>query len=385
MNVFSAFDGTACGYVALERAGIKVDNYIASEIDKPAMFISNKNYSNIRQVGSITELTRNQILDLPKIDLFIGGSPCQGFSVAGKMKGSSTKEGIDITSLAQYLELKELGFEFDGQSYLFWEYVRVWKILKSVNPDLKFLLENVKIVKKWLPMFNETMGMEPHKINSRLVSAQNRVRYYWTNIPNVTQPEDKGIVLKDILESNVDEKYYAGENLQKGYEGGSQLNPNYKSQANTIHDGDKSGTICAGTHGYANGYIEAPKILCGASRGRYIVDGKRQDGKMKTAGLTQQMLEIRPDEKTNCLTTVGKDNLVVIGLNHGDRVPLSGVKSVKGENISPTYRRFTPVECERLQTLPDNYTEGVSDSQRYKMLGNGWTVDVIAHIFKNLK
>jgi len=325
-NVVSLFDGMSCGQISLNKAGIKYDNYYASEIDKHAMNVALDNYPNTKMLGSVIALTEEDLLSLGKIDLLIGGSPCQGFSVAGNMKGSVTKEGIDVVSLEQYLDLKEKGFEFDGQSYLFWEYMRVLSIVKPKY----FLLENVRVTKKWLPMFNKAMGIEPIMINSRLVSAQNRVRYYWTNIPNVEQPADRGIILTDILEDIVGEEYQQG------------------------------------------------KVLCGASRGRYIVDGKRQDGKMLTAGLTQQMLEVRPDKKTNCLTTVAKDNLVVMGLEHGDRIPLLEIREA-------TYRKFTVTECERLQTVPDGYTEVVSNTQRLKMLGNGWTIDVIVHIINNLK
>lgn len=382
MNIVSLFDGKSTGYDSLVDAGIEIDNYYSSEVDKYANAVSRYNHPDIIRLGDVRLITKEQLLTLPKIDLLIGGSPCQGFSVSGKMKGSITKEGIEVVSLEQYLNLKEKGFEFDGQSYLFWEYVRIWKILKPKN----FFLENVRVSKKWLPMFNDTMGVEPIFINSKIVSAQSRPRYYWTDIKGVEMPEDRGILLKDILEDEVDEKYNAGKKLLENYQGGNQLNPNYKSQANTIHLKDKSGTICAGTHGYANGYV---KTLCGASRGRYIVNGKRQDGKMLTAGLTQQMMEVRPDKKTNCVTTVAKDNLVVTGLENGDRVPMTE------SNEKFTYRRFTPIELERLQTMKDDSTKWglfeddsvkqISDSQRTKICGNGWTQYVITHFFKYLK
>ena len=249
MNVLSLFDGMSCGRIALERAGIEVDNYYSSEIDKYAISIADKNYpqDSKNRLGNICEINTSK---LPKIDLLIGGSPCLNFSMAGNKKGSSTKCGIDVVTLEQYFELKDKGFEFEGQSYLFWEYVR---IMRDVKPKY-FFLENVRITKKWLPMFNKAMGCEPFICNSSLVSAQNRLRYYWTNIPNLTQPEDKEIVLRDILESNVDKSFFPPDSLQNKSDG-KMLNSSYKSQANTIH-GDKAGTLCAGTHGYANGYVK---------------------------------------------------------------------------------------------------------------------------------
>jgi DNA (cytosine-5)-methyltransferase 3A len=417
MNVLSLFDGMSCGRIALDRLGIKVDNYYASEIDKYAIQVSQANYPDIIQVGDVTELDTST---LPKIDLIMGGSPCQGFSFAGK----------------------QLAFD-DPRSALFFEFVRCVKELKPKY----FLLENVRMKKEYLDVISEYMGVEPICINSALLSAQNRVRFYWTNIPGIEQPEQRGIVLRDILETNTSNEYLAGENLQKNYKGGNQLNPNYKSQANTIHDTEgKSGTICAGTHGYANGYVKdfdknlskmttkddksfcltsnyhgaiaensierkqrtmiptdkplhigtavdikghdqikrvysedgksptlttcggghrEPKVVAGAFRGRYYKDGVRQDQFGSVAGKTKQMLELRKDEKTNTVTTVQKDNVLT------------------KDNVY--WRKLTPVECERLQTVPDNYTNHVSNTQRYKMLGNGWTIEVITHILKNME
>ena len=322
MNVLSLFDGMSCGQQALNRLGIKYDNYYASELDKYAIQITQKNFPDTIQLGDVCGVVAK---DLPKdIDLLLAGSPCQGFSFAGK----------------------QLAFD-DPRSALFFEFVR---LLREIKPKY-FLLENVRMKKEYLDVITEQVGgIEPIMINSALVSAQNRVRYYWTNIPNVQQPEDKGIVLHDVLEDYTDDVYFAGEKLQKNYKGGDQLNPNYKSQANTIHDvNKKSGTICAGTHGYANGYVT------GAWRGRYNEDGS-----------TTQKLELRKEDKTNTLTSVQKDNVVV-------------------ENDTMNWRKLTPLECERLQTVDDNYTEGVSNTQRYKMLGNGWTIDVISHILNHIK
>jgi len=320
INVLSLFDGMSCGQQALDRLGIRVNKYYAAEIDKYAMQVTQKNYPDTIQLGDVCGVVAK---DLPKVDLLLAGSPCQGFSFAGK----------------------RLAFD-DPRSMLFFEFIR---LLKELKPKY-FLLENVRMKKEYLDIITEHVGgIEPILINSALVSAQNRQRYYWTNIPNVQQPEDRGLVLRDALEDYTDDVYFAGEQLQLNYKGGNQLNPNYKSQANTIHDIDnKSGTICAGTHGYANGYVT------GAWRGRYNKDGS-----------TTQKLELRKDDKTNTLTTVQKDNVVV--------------------DQEMRWRKLTPLECERLQTVADNYTAGVSDTQRYKMLGNGWTIDVVSHILSNIK
>ena len=287
MNILSLFDGMSCGMIALERAGIDVDNYFASEIDKYAIKVSESNYPNIKRLGDINDW-RNW--DLPNIDLIIGGSPCQGFSFAGK------------------------GLNFDDpRSKLFFEFE---KILKHYKPKY-FLLENVKMKKESENIISERLGIEPIEINSSLVSAQNRKRLYWTNIPNVNQPQDLKIFIEHILDDGV---------------------------------------------------------AIGARRGRYLVNGKRTGENQSLKGKTKQYIEFRNDRKSNCLTTVSKDNVVV--------------NEILKERILDTeiqYRYLNRRECERLQTVPEGYTDCVSNSQSYKMLGNGWTVDVIAHIFKGLK
>ena len=231
MNVLSLFDGISCGQVALNRAGIKYDNYFASEVDKYAIKVTQHNYPNTIQLGDIKEITSS---NLPTIDILFGGSPCQNLSFAGNMKGMATKDNYEITTLDEYLRLKNDGFEFQGQSYLFWEYVR---ILKEVKPKY-FLLENVKMLKKWENMISDVLGVKPIEINSALVSAQNRRRLYWTNIPNVTQPEDKKIILKDILvdgavdsRMTVDEKAYA---LTASYNGAVAWNSIERKQRTMV-------------------------------------------------------------------------------------------------------------------------------------------------------
>ena len=348
MNVLSLFDGMSCGQQALERAGIKVNEYYASEVDPYAIQITMKNYPSTIKLGDVRNVNGKS---LPKIDLLIGGSPCQSFSFAGHRKGMSTKDEQEILTLNHYLQLKEEGFEFEGQSYLFWEYMR---LLDEVKPTY-FLLENVLMSKKWKYILSDAIGCEPIMINSNLVSAQNRKRLYWTNIKGISILDDKGIYLKDILEENPESKYYLSDKMiewlnKHAIKRGTQI------KAKTGED--KSSTITATAT--VKGNLSTDYIV--AMRGR-----NPDNPKSRVAGLpTEQIPEAREDGKTNCLTTVLKDNYVV--------------------NTEPELRlrKLTPIESERLQTVKDNYTQGVSDSQRYRMLGNGWTVDVIAHIFKHL-
>ena len=223
MNVLSLFDGMSCGQQALDRLGIKVDNYFASEIDKYAIQVTMANYPNTKQLGSVVNVDGHS---LPKIDLLLGGSPCQSFSFAGKRKGMSTKCETEILTLEHYLELKSEGYEFEGQSYLFWEYMR---LLNECKPTY-FLLENVEMGEKWEKVLSKAIGVNGIHINSALVSAQNRKRIYWTNIgmqPSglfgdlesiIEQPKDRGILLKDVLENEVNEKYFLSEKMIAGFE-----------------------------------------------------------------------------------------------------------------------------------------------------------------------
>ena len=196
MNVLSLFDGIACCRIALERAGIKVDKYYASEIEKSAIKIATTNYPDIIELGDVRELDTSGLTD---IDLVTFGSPCTNFSSSGKRNGMITKTKVDLDSLDKYLQYKAEGYEFEGQSYLFWEAVR---IIKALKPKY-FLMENVKMSDKWLNVVNKALGIEPIEINSSLFSAQNRVRFYWTNIEFDKLITDKGIELKDILEDTV--------------------------------------------------------------------------------------------------------------------------------------------------------------------------------------
>lgn len=297
LTVLSLFDGIACGRVALERAGIPVKQYIASEIEPNAIKVAMSNYPDIEQIGDVVKINTKA---LPKIDLLIGGSPCQGFSASGK--------GLNFV---------------DPRSRLFFEYVR---ILKEVRPRY-FLLENVKMKKEWSAIISDYLGVEPIEINSSTVSAQNRTRLYWTNIPKVTQPEDRGIKLEDILE-DVEWKQpgaIRGRRLNKGVIVGRRLNES----------------------------------------------GHRQDYD-KTIPITQ-CLEVRRTntDKSNCITTVDKDNVLT---------PLPPGRYSDAFKEKLPFRYYTTKEYCRLQTLPDDYLDMIPESQARKALGNGWTVDVIAHI-----
>lgn len=304
MNVLSLFDGISAGRVALERAGIKVDNYYACEIDEYAIKIAQANYPDTIQLGSVVDVSA---ADIPhKIDLIIGGSPCQGFSFAGK----------------------QLNFD-DPRSQLFFEFVR---LMKECNPKY-FLLENVKMKKQSEDVITEMLGVSPIEINSALVSAQNRKRLYWTNINFDWNIEDQNIMLKDILDDEgwvdreksycLDASYFKGGNLKQYFD---------KKRRQLVF------TNCVQV-GKAdlNGHDILKRV--------YSIDGK-------------------------CPT--------LNTCSGGNREP----KIITSDT---TYRKLTPTECERLQTFPDGYTEGVSNTRRYHALGNSWTVDVVCHIFNGLR
>lgn len=395
MNILSLFDGMSCGMLALERANIKVNKYYSSEIDKHAITVSEKNYPNIIRLGDVRNIDTNKLND---IDMVIGGSPCQSFSFAGKRKGMSTKDEQKILTLNHYLELKNQEYEFDGQSYLFWEFVR---IVNELKPKY-FLLENVVMANNWELVINKTLGVNPIKINSSLVSAQNRNRLYWTNIglkpgglfgylvSTITQPKDKGLILKDILEDDVDSKYNLSNRAVSRITKYLNWNENEK---------DKSQSLVTNYHkmGRDNTFVRVHNMQQ-RSKDRPSIK------KDKNAGGSGHL--IREDGKTYCLDTQQSNAIEVRKVNQlskskesSNKQPFQHYRFYNTNGLNPSLtsslpggsniiqnelslRKLTPIECERLQTVPDNYTNYVSDTQRYRMLGNGWTVDVIAHIFK---
>jgi DNA (cytosine-5)-methyltransferase 3A len=300
VEVLSLFDGMSCGRLALNEANIKVKEYHSSEIDKHALKVAKANFPDNKQLGNVLN-----IQELPFADILLGGSPCQGFSRAGK----------------------QLNFD-DPRSKLFFEYVRILNKLKEKNPDVKFLLENVKMRQEYQDIISEFLGVEPIKIDSAIHSAQRRVRLYWTNIEGIGQPKPEDIKLANILQD---------------------IQPTIKPESIWSKDFARNeGNVLIVREATKKGFIEVRSGECfdatfptsQTRRGRYM------------------------KEKSNCLTaTANCFYLFVDGF----------------------VRQFTSVEMERLQGVPDNYTAVVSDPQRSKMLGNGWNIKTIAHILSSLK
>lgn len=481
ITVLSLFDGMSCGRIALREAGIKVNKYFASEIDKHAIKQTQHNFPDTVQLGIVTGV---RAADLPHIDLLIGGSPCQGFSFAGK----------------------QLNFN-DPRSVLFFEYVRILREIQAYNPGVLFLLENVRMRRECENVISEQLGLYPVVINSALVSAQNRVRLYWTNIRTreeadlfdtkvftaIPQPEDRGIFIRDILEDTVEPRFIlTSQRIKKLIE----YHQRQKELGNGFgfdprKENDKAKAVCVGGK-QQHDIVMLEKdyaAKCVAVRGRFNPE----------TGRNEQTPELRPDGKTNCLTSVEKDNLIYIestcltprrteygkairrqyeageiqesrhnmteleprtdgktntlttvqkdnlilqlprGYNNGreyreksptltsnaweqnnllasreviqinpdaesnGRQPYQQNRVYSADGITPALcsahaghapavmtpdavlRRLTPTECSRLQTIPDWYEWKCSDTQAYRMLGNGWTVEVIKHIFQFIK
>ena len=456
MNVLSLFDGMSCGQLALQKVGANVTNYYASEIDKYAIQVAKENFPNTIHLGDVT-----QIVSMPynvKIDLLIGGSPCQGFSKSGN----------------------RLNFD-DPRSKLFFEFVR---ILKLVKPKY-FMLENVVMNKDSKNIITEYLGVEPIEINSNLVSAQSRRRLYWTNIPNVTIPKDKNIVIKDILEdsgiadmvknqgrevhrADIEKSHCLMARDYKGFGNQAMTGIRFKkdsviSKDGLNHVGNEIEIVKVRKHEVdikslqtvlryhrvriANLTISQVAYYCNVPQTKAehwfrtdssfsIPDEDNWLSLKECLGITTDQFDksitefeyregvfeqssrvYHVDGKAPTLTsTLASKQKVYIPLDKVESkngLILKGHAELNGHDVlkrvydkngkSPTlntcgggnrepkislgdkqWRKLTPLECERLQTVPDNYTEGVSNTQRYKMLGNGWTVDVIAHIFKSI-
>ena len=428
MKVLSLFDGMSCGQLALQKIGANVTTYYASEIDKYAIQIAKKNFPNTIHLGDVrningTTFPQKRLCgeDLGnEIDLLIGGSPCQGFSFAGK----------------------QLNFD-DPRSKLFFEFVRIKKLLSNNYKKLYFLLENVVMSKASQQVISQYLGVEPIEINSSLVSAQHRKRLYWTNIP-FEMPDDKKIYLKDILENGLasdkmtkDGKAYC---LTARYQGAVWWNSIQRKQRTMVKVDKPISKYGLKQVGVAdlNGHDLLKRV--------YSKEGKSPTLNAHGGGNTEPKVAIddvvilnenqkrkidkinTTTDKANCVTTaigrggssseyltsVKKKTLALEKFKINPEIVSNYVPDLKGAVCDPynkriikgdkstalrtnssngntwvndekhSWRKLTPLECERLQTVPDNYTQGVSNTQRYKMIGNGWTVDVIAHILKNI-
>ena len=341
MKVLSLFDGIGCGLLALKKCGINIDVYFASEIEPNAIKVALKNHPEIIEIGDVSKIFyKDGILYAPdkkynvgKIDLICGGSPCTNFSSIGYANGMSSGD-TEILSLEQYLELKGRNVAFNGQSYLFWEYCR---LLDEIKPRY-FLLENVVMAKKWENIITNSLGVSPIKINSSLLSAQNRPRLYWTNISGIRQPQDNNIALDDILCRDADTK---------------DVSYCLTVQRCFKRLDEKYGYIPARFNAYNASEIRAK--ACTLSRGSMIT--------------------------SSCATLlfVKTEN----GVHTVKNGVLNGQYKTRLADGKYNLRKLNLTEIERLQNLPDNYTKvaNISEQKRTAMIGNGWTVDVISHIF----
>ena len=407
MRVLSLFDGMSCGQIALRDMGITPEVYFASEVDKFAIAQTQLNFPDTIQLGDVRLVDPTQ---LGHIDLLIGGSPCQSFSFAGKRVGMATKENEKILTLERYMELKEQGFEFEGQSYLFWEYMRILTELKRLNPNVKFLLENVKMKKEWEKVLTDAIGVPGVHINSALVSAQNRKRIYWTNIGTIAQPEDRGLLLRDVLQTEVDEKYFLKDEVVKNLithrernkakgNGFGAVFQNIDKKANSVTVGGKGeyDLVEVNKHLAKNLTPTDEKAQCflatswkGAwANGMTLVEtlnedcGDLKDFNKRIGGITCDERGIRFHRGDKRKTGISELGRIINSDQKSDTVITSHVGMVFP---NPTrIRRLTPTECARLQTIPEWYKWACSETQQYKMLGNGWTVEVIKHIFSYLE
>ena len=427
--VLSLFDGMSCGQIALNRLGIPIKTYYASEIDPYPIKVTQANYPDTIQLGDVRDISLESLPEKP--DIILAGSPCTGFSFAGK----------------------RLAFD-DPQSVLFFEFVR---LLKEIEPEW-FLLENVKMKKEYLNVITEHVGVEPILLNSALVSAQNRWRYYWTNIPGINEPEDRGIVLRDILETEIGKEHFYKQKsidyMERGNDKWQQAGSRRADGYEQTPDTEKSFTLTANWHkGVPYNYfkddtsrLHKPKQVGVAAeinghdilKRVYSPDGKSPTLNSCSGGNREPKVAIyqKPrgtnkggirakDGKTPSLTSSSwQENNLLVKCMTEVRTPEANKiraehKKKTGKDWSPRHmrhlverdddktntltantskqhiiqiqkdsemrwRKLTPIEAERLQTVDDNYTAHVSNSRRYHMLGNGWTIEIICHILKNM-
>lgn len=425
MIVLSLFDGMSCGRIALQELGIPIEKYYASEVDKFAIQNTMANFPDTIQLGDVRNIVGRA---LGHVDMLIGGSPCQSFSFAGKRAGMSTAEKVEIYTLSRYLELKAAGVQFEGQSYLFWEYMRILTELRETNPDILFLLENVKMSKKWENVLSEAIGMTGVHINSAVVSAQTRKRIYWTNIrtrketdffspklfTDIPQPKERNIIISDILQDEIPAKYFLTPDRVKrliacigrarsmdkstfpigntDYNNGIILKIEpytrciaMKKQSDSGTDKTERKTNHLKTTQTENLILQWPH---GSNKGRLI---REKSPTLTTSSwehnnllFTREIRQLNPDKESNRRQPYQQNRVYSV---YGTSPALCSAHVGQAPIIltpDSTLRHFTPTECARLQTVPNWYKWIVSERQQYKLLGNGWTVEVIKHIFSFL-
>lgn len=341
MKVLSLFDGLSGAQLALQKLGIPVDKYVASEVDPYAIKVTQSNFPETIQAGDVQKYKVKE-----HFDLITFGSPCQGFSFAGK----------------------NLNFD-DPRSKLFFEAVRILEEAKAINPNIKFLMENVRMKKESEHVISKYLRVEPIAINSNIFSAQNRYRLYWTNLNVGELPQDKGIVLKDILEDDfitdrdkshcIDANYFKGGNLKSYFEKHRRQLVFSKDGLCHVGDADLKGHNAIKRVYHIDGKSPTLTTMGGGHREPKIMQRAR--------GWNKGGLKALNGKTPSITTSAWQDN------NHLTK------------DDGATWRKLTPLECERLQTVPDNYTNHVSNTQRYKMLGNGFNVDTIAFLLADLK
>nr|DAP13325.1 MAG TPA: Cytosine specific methyltransferase [Caudoviricetes sp.] len=384
IKVLSLFDGMSCGQIALRELGVPIERYYASEIDKHAIKQTQLNFPDTIQLGDV-EKWREWDIEWSEIDLLLAGSPCQGFSLAGKMLGHD-----------------------DPRSRLYWVFLDILHHVQKLNPNAKYLLENVRMRPSDELGINESLGIRPVVINSALVSAQNRVRLYWSNIQtkseglwgelltDIPQPADRGIYIGDILDDEVDEKYYM-RNLSLNEDalesialtqGGKasdvvKLDKKLKPKANQ----EKASCLTAGGHSGGN-HSDMDILYMGIyQRGRGYIPPSIKFVKSPT--LTSNSWQANNPLIIPGTWRTHKDGQGFRPTAGGKApcIPARARNDGSGQPVAKIgymLRRLTPTECARLQTIPDWYKWGCSDTQAYKMLGNGWTVEVVKHILSHI-
>ena len=361
MIVLSLFDGMSCGQIALRDMGIDIEQYYASEIDGFAIRQTQLNFPDTIQLGDVRLLNASK---LGHIDLLIGGSPCQSFSFAGRRIGMATASNELVTTLPRYMQLKEQGFEFAGESYLFWEFVRVWQDVRTINPSVIFLLENVEMGKRWESVIDRAMGIRGIHMNSSLVSAQERKRIYWSNLRTmrtdlfgqpctaIPQPKNREILLRHILDTNVPKRFYL---------------KNETARILLQH--------ILGSEPNSEGHHAQIDKMTNSNRHNLRLLGRRHVRQLNPCTESNNR---QPYQQNRVYDTEGKAPALMVGV--GGRTIKILERTEEGFRI----RRLTPSECARLQTIPDWYRWDVSAMQQYRLLGNGWTIEIIKHLFSFL-